>query len=142
MALLLLGHAADDGRCGRPAEHGELPLIDAGSAVFAGVIDADHACDILRARGIAGQGMHFLAHAVLRLSAGERSANRQNTTSASDASRFHPASDTPSSAHCGSSQRTGCCAMSCLRKSSMLPPLAPAPVQAVGPANQCCSTPT
>src|SRR5260370_29116045 len=101
VAFLLLGHAADHRRGGGAAEHRELSLIDAGGAVLAGVVDADPARDRLLARGIAGQAVLSLAHAGRRRSARERSAKRQKMTSATEASRFHPASDTPNSAHCG-----------------------------------------
>jgi hypothetical protein len=45
MALLLFGHLMDGGDDAAAAEHGELTIIDAGSAVLAGMVDADHPRD-------------------------------------------------------------------------------------------------
>src|SRR5690606_8022178 len=51
MSALLLGHGAYLRRIWRAvAHHGELPGIDAGGAVFAGLIDADHRGAIVHVR--------------------------------------------------------------------------------------------
>src|SRR6185437_2013551 len=141
MALLLLGHAADDRCRGGAAEHRELAVIDALRAIFAGVIDADHAGQLFPARGIARQTM-WTAHAASRCAAPRLSAPTQKTVRTMDASRFQPASVTPNSDHCGSSQLTGGRAISRALKSARSPPAETPPVHAVGPTNQCCSTPT
>ena len=59
----------------------------------------------------------------------------------SEASRFQPASDTPNSDHCTRSHSTGAVPRICRFISSSVRALLLA-VQALGPANQCCSTPT
>ena len=60
MTLLLLGHVADllRRRPASAAEHGELPVIDALGAVFAGMIDADDARDLALRAAIAGKALH------------------------------------------------------------------------------------
>src|SRR6185312_5085881 len=60
MALLLLGHVTDLLRrtAAAAAEHRELPVIDALGAVFAGMVDADDACDFARRAAIAGESLH------------------------------------------------------------------------------------
>src|SRR5205085_1412540 len=98
----LLGHAADLVAGTAAPDDRELAVIDPHRTVFAGMVDPDHRFDVGFGRRIAGQvGRAFGSHA----GAGTRDAGRRaatNTTAqiavmTSDASRFQPASETPSS---------------------------------------------
>ena len=57
VALLGLGHLPDHPGGAAAAEHVQLPFIDAGRAVLAGVIDAQHARDLLVGRTVARQSV-------------------------------------------------------------------------------------
>ena len=72
MANFLLGHMAD--LVARPPmpHNRELAVIDAGRAVFAGMVDPHHARDLVLGHRIAGEigrpsGIYFRGHAVPRL---------------------------------------------------------------------------
>src|SRR6516164_2765838 len=78
MTVFGLGHTADLAGPSGPAEHVELTLIDARRPVFAGVVDAHHARDLIGRRGVSGQTMEALfAHAMpRRILAGWRSCRK------------------------------------------------------------------
>src|SRR6516164_1409009 len=150
MALLGLGHSADFTGAATAPEHVELTLIDSCCSVLAGMIDAQHSCDLFARLGIARQPVWvFHSHAVSRqISACRRGARRrqktaqQTPTITREANRFHPASEIPHSDHAGSSQRTGIWPRMRAFNASTVSAAVAAPVQALGPANQCRSTPT
>ena len=110
--LFLLGHPAD--LVARPAAsgNGKLPVVNPHGAIFAGMIDAEDALDLGFGRRIAGQvgrAVHvcfplsgWRIHPAARCACPIRRTGRayQNTAAqitviASEASRFHPAIDTP-----------------------------------------------
>jgi len=153
MAGLLLGHMADLVSAATMADHRELAVIDSHSAVLAGMIDPDHPLDLGFGDWIAGQVRRpFRGHATprgipravrLRRQASRacRSAPMQHPAITSEASKFQPAIDTPNSVQAGRSHSTGAVPrICCFICSRVIAPPGGA-VQAVGPANQCCSTP-
>src|SRR5579872_211587 len=127
MARFLACHMAQDRPQGAFAEDAKLALIDPLRAIFAGLIDADYLPEPFPGARIAGK-----PHARRR----EKAAPARSK----DASTFHPASEMPKSAHCGSSHRTLRLARIWAR-SSAIEAAVPLAVQALGPGNQCCSTP-
>src|SRR5215831_8873009 len=153
MACLLLGHMADL-VAGAAAPHDrELSLINAHGAIFAGLVDADHALDLVRRRRIAGQIRRPLwRHAAPRgiSPAGRRHtmprayshATTQQPSMISEASRLKPASDTPNKVQAGRSHSTGAVPRICCFICSKVIAPPDETVHAAGPANQCCSTPT
>ncbi len=116
MALLGLGHRPNRPRRMAASEHIQLPFINAGRAILAGMIDAQHARELLIGGTVARQAMsRSFAHAVPQRNPARsrslrdcRKAARQQPIMIKDASRFQPASEMPHSDHAGSSQRTGC----------------------------------
>jgi hypothetical protein len=52
--LFLFGHVTKGWRVARATEHGELASINPFRAIFAGMIDPDHAREASALRGIAG----------------------------------------------------------------------------------------
>src|SRR5438105_4999791 len=147
VALLLLGHMADLVAGAAAPDHRELAVIDAYRAVFTGMVDADHRGDVALRRRIAGQGGRaFGDHSATAVCAPgfrpRRNTMVQIAAMISEASRFQPASDTPNSDHCTRSHMTGAVPRIWrFMSSSVIAPVELA-VQAVGPANHFCSTPT
>ena len=116
---------ADRARRAAAPEHRELALIDARRAVFAGMVDADHrARPSSRRRRVAGQAMGGARRCVMRAHRRRRcraqGADADSRRSASEASRFQPASDTPNNDHAAASQRTGCVPRICAFSSSIV----------------------
>src|SRR5437773_1260630 len=106
MLGLLRRHVPDRVAGRGMAEHGKLSGIDPHSAVLAGVIDADHACDLVFLRVIAGKLRRWfdrVAHAAVRI---VFKAPRPATPSAtSEKMKLYPASDRPNNDHAMESQR-------------------------------------
>src|SRR6516164_7729939 len=150
MALLGLGHPADFPGGATASEYIELALVDPCRPVLAGMIDAQHARDLLRRGAVSGQAPRALvAHAIPRRIPVRRRGRRSRQKTARqllaitrEATRFQPASEMPHSDHAGSSQRTGICPRMRAFNVSTVSAAVAAPVQALGPANQCFSTPT
>src|SRR6185437_16582075 len=136
MALLLLGHVADFLRSAvaAAAEHGKLAVIDALGAVFAGMIDANDARDFTFGAGVARKPLHDASP--------RRAIAKLKTASTIEAMKLRPASEMPKIDHCTTSHCTGWRASSILRSWSGEEAWPMPPVQAVGPAIQCCSTAT
>src|SRR5262249_14096544 len=145
-----LGHLADHSRAAARPEHVQLTFIDPRRPVLAGVIDPQYAGDFLDGLAVAGQPMaEGLTHVVPRWTpvrcSGPRNcrkARRQHPVMTREATRFQPASEIPHSDHATSSQRTGCWPRICAFNASTVSAAVAAPLQALGPANQCRSTPT
>src|SRR5262249_53228941 len=153
MTRFLIGHVTDL-VAGAAAPHDrELSLINPHRAVLTGLVDANHALDLVRRQRIAGQiGRPLRCHAAAPgiSPAGRRHtmprayshATTQQPSMITDASRLKPASDTPNRVQAGRSHSTGAVPrICCFICSKVIAPPAAA-VQAVGPANQFCSTPT
>ena len=79
VVLLLRLHVAEDVAAGASAQDVDLALVDAFGAIFAGVVDADHALDALARGGVArkaggrrragaGAGAHRNLRPLVRLS--------------------------------------------------------------------------
>src|SRR5690606_7095836 len=121
MRLFLRQHAADLGRMLRPAaHHRQLPGIDAGRAIFTGLVDPDH-----RFARIAHLPMSFFSSSSIAMAA------------AVEIRKLKPASEMPARLHCTSSQRTSGAAK--IASSASPPPTAVA--QVVSPSHQPYSTP-
>src|SRR5260370_76144 len=144
----------DDGRDQLVAEGLGRAVLDRGLAMRQ-LVGAE-GLDRLAERGVGGAEALGLALAMLvdhlldcygagRCEAGRRQRRKTSPQSAvmpSEAKRFHPAIDTPNSDHCTRSHSTAAVPRICrFMSSSVIAPVALA-VQALGPANQCCSTPT
>src|SRR5262249_4835200 len=142
VAILLRGHLADRDRAAAARQYRELALVDARRAVFARLIDADHPCPVTRWRAITRQIGRPCGRHAKRIRRERRAVSMQTAASTAEAIMFQPAIDTPNSDHCPSSHITACLPSSCARSASTLVAAAPPAVQALGPANQCCSTPT
>src|SRR5690606_36638081 len=120
--VLLVCHRADFARMRRAVPHyGELPGVDPGGAVLAGLVDADHGCTV-------GHPLRALA-----------SSRRIATADITQMIALNPASEMPPSVHGATSQRISGAFMIA---SSGSPPLLPTGfVQGVMPGHQPYSTP-
>src|SRR5271169_3277268 len=115
MAVLGLGHATDLGNRMAAPEHREVPVVNARRAIFAGMIDAQHAGDLVHRQRIAGQAMagclghaDLLATPVRMFLRARSNAARETPAITTEAKKFKPASEIPNNVQAGSSQRTGC----------------------------------
>jgi hypothetical protein len=148
VALFLPGHPADF--VARPAapDHRQLAVIDPHRAVFAGVVDPDHRFDVGLRHRVAGQIGRALGNHAVAVACDTGRRVRAKTTAhtpamPSEARRFQPASDTPNKDHCTRSHSTGAVPIIWrFISSSVTAPPPPLAVQALGPANHFCSTPT
>src|SRR5437660_4707512 len=143
MAFFGLCHPADLAGAAAASEHIELTFIDPRRPVLAGVVDPQHARDLLGRLAVAGQAVRALAHAIPRRIAPRREGRRSREKAArqippiiKEASRFHPASEMPHSDHAGPSQRTGIWPRMRASNASTVSAAVAARVQALGPANQ------
>src|SRR3954464_8521996 len=116
MAGFLLGHAADLVAGSAVPYDRELAVIDPNGPIFAGMVDPDHPLDLGVGHRISRQvGRALCGHAnprgapsaTPRRRAPCSSAATQQPVMISEASRFHPASDTPNSVQAGRSHSTG-----------------------------------
>jgi len=109
--FLLLGHLADGGAGAAASEHGELTVINARGAVFAGMVDADHPRDRIGGRPVAGQAVGAARSRPVGGRIHRRpplmTALAQAAVRSSEASTFQPASETPKRRQDGVSQLTG-----------------------------------
>ena len=144
MAFLGLCHPADLAGAAAASEHVELTFINPRRAVLAGVVDPQHARDLLGWIAISGQALWVrFAHAIPRRIPPRREGRRSREKAArqlppitKEASRFHPASEMPQIDQAGSSQRTGIWPRMRAFSASTVSAAVAAPVQALGPANQ------
>src|SRR5436190_498469 len=108
MLLFLRGHAADlAGERMVLAEHGELAGIDAGRAIFPGLVDAQHRGGV-GPRVTGAPGGRRRAHMAAGVAAFGFLKLNHRITNAEDREMiaFHPAIEMPNNDHCTSSQRT------------------------------------
>ena len=150
VSLLGFGHFADRSRGAAAAEHIQLALINPRRAELARVIDPQYAGYLHGERRVAGQPVRSgSVQTTLRRILDRRedprdcvNAHKQQPVMTREPRRFHPARETPHKVQAGSSHRTGCCRRSCAFNCSTVSAAPVGAVHAVGPANQCCSTPT
>src|SRR5690606_4508627 len=117
----LLSHGTDLGRMrGAIAHHGQLPGVDAGGAVFARLVDADH-------RRTVGHDRLLLAISATMA-----------TAAIVEMMKLKPASEMPAKVHGATSQRTSGAFMIA---SSGSPPASTVLAHAVMPSHQPYSTP-
>src|SRR6478752_8190199 len=113
MALFLRSHARNQLGFGAiAAEHGKLPRVNAGRAIFSGLVDAEH-------RGAVGQPVTGAPAAHARRPRNVRS--RISKAPPSESIAFQPASVMPRKRNCTSSQRTsGACVISFSKSAGLL----------------------